>query len=216
MQSPSQCPSPPSGQREGHTKNIATPVTNEEDPMVAVSAVKGILAGGDSQPVGDVDSHAVSPDPVPFAPTLGAWEKPLKIHLPSSSSGSTVPWDAGSNLFQDPSDTSQLPSFSSCQREGHTKNISMEALGSTADVIVAKNGGNFTTVTEAVAAAPENSKTRYTIFVKRGTYLENVIIGINKTNLTILGEGSDLTTITGSLNHADGKGTYDSATLDYY
>lgn len=64
-----------------------------------------------------------------------------------------------------------------------------------------------------MASAPENSKTRYTILVKRGTYLENVIIGKNKTNLTILGEGSNLTTITGSWNHVDGKGTYDSATL---
>ncbi|CAH8355400.1 unnamed protein product [Eruca vesicaria subsp. sativa] len=212
MKPPSQCPSLPSDQREGNTKNIATPVTDKEGPMVTASTVEDILAeAGDSQPVGDVDSHlktiAVSSDPV------GAWAEPLKIHLPSSSSGSAVPWDAGSDLFQDPSDTSQLPSFSSSQREAHTKNVSMEALGSKVDVIVAKNGGNFTTVTEAVTAAPENSKTRYTILVKRGTYLENVIIGINKTNLTILGEGSDLTTITGSLNNADGKGPYDSATL---
>ncbi|CAN7132562.1 hypothetical protein HID58_029632 [Brassica napus] len=88
------------------------------------------------------------------------------------------------------------------------------ALESKADVTVSKDGsGKFTTVKEAVASAPENSKTRYTILVKRGTYLENVIIGKNKTNLTILGEGSNLTTITGSWNHVDGKGTYDSATL---
>ncbi|KAF8062605.1 hypothetical protein N665_1196s0011 [Sinapis alba] len=90
----------------------------------------------------------------------------------------------------------------------------MQALESKADAIVSKDGsGKFSTVKEAVAAAPENSKTRYTIFVMRGIYHENVIIGKNKTNLTILGEGSDLTTITGSLNHADGVGTYESATL---
>ncbi|KAG5390976.1 hypothetical protein IGI04_032517 [Brassica rapa subsp. trilocularis] len=88
------------------------------------------------------------------------------------------------------------------------------ALESKADITVSKDGsGKFTTVKEAVASAPENSKTRHTILVKRGTYLENVIIGKNKTNLTILGEGSNLTTITGSWNHVDGKGTYDSATL---
>lgn len=120
-------PSLPSGQREGHTKNMATPVPNK-GPMVTV-------AGGDSQPVVAVDSpdlrstvfSPVSPASVPLVPTLGAWAKPLKIHLPSSSSGLAVPWDAGSNQFQDPSDTSQLPSFSSGQR-GHTKNISMEVI----------------------------------------------------------------------------------------
>lgn len=92
--------------------------------------------------------------------------------------------------------------------------ILLQALKSKAGTIVSKDGsGKFSTVTEAVAAAPENSNTPYTILVKRGTYLENVINVKNKTNLTILDEGSHLKTITGSWNHVDGKGTYDSATL---
>ncbi|KAJ4879166.1 Pectinesterase [Raphanus sativus] len=205
----SQWPSLPSGQNEGHTKNIATQATNK-GPMVTVAAVEGILAGG-----ADLRTTAVSPAPGPFVPTLGAWEEPVKIHLPSSSSGLAVPWDVGSNLLQDPSDTSQLPSFSSGQREGHTKNISMEALANKADVIVAENGtGNFKTVKEAVASAPENSATRYTILVKKGDYHENVVIEKNKRNITILGEGRDSTFLTGSLNCADHHiSTYDSATL---
>ncbi|KAF9608971.1 hypothetical protein IFM89_012148 [Coptis chinensis] len=82
------------------------------------------------------------------------------------------------------------------------------------NVVVAKDGsGNYKTVKEAVAAAPTNSKTRYTIYVKRGTYVENVEIPKNKKNLMLRGDGMDLTIITGSLNVVDGSTTFNSATL---
>jgi pectinesterase len=43
-----------------------------------------------------------------------------------------------------------------------------------ANVVVAKDGsGNYKTVKEAVASAPNNGKTRYVIYVKKGKYKEN-------------------------------------------
>ena len=57
------------------------------------------------------------------------------------------------------------------------------------------------------------SKTRFIIYVKRGTYNEIVHIGKLKTNVTIVGDGSDATIITGSLNFKDGTKTFDSATV---
>ncbi|CDY50215.1 BnaC08g14890D [Brassica napus] len=204
-------PSLPSGQREGHTKNMATPVPNK-GPMVTV-------AGGDSQPVVAVDSpdlrstvfSPVSPASVPLVRT---YSRSLG-KTPEDPSAFFFFWvgrTMGRWFEPTPRSVRHVPVAIFLFRISYV--ILLQALESKADVTVSKDGsGKFTTVKEAVASAPENSKTRYTILVKRGTYLENVIIGKNKTNLTILGEGSNLTTITGSWNHVDGKGTYDSATL---
>ncbi|MBA0807883.1 hypothetical protein Gohar_023660 [Gossypium harknessii] len=83
-----------------------------------------------------------------------------------------------------------------------------------ADVVVAKDGsGNYKTLGEAVAAAPDKSKIRYIVHVKKGTYKENVEIGANKKNLMIVGDGMNSTIITGSLNVIDGSTTFKSATV---
>ncbi|CAH2038243.1 unnamed protein product [Thlaspi arvense] len=84
----------------------------------------------------------------------------------------------------------------------------------TANVVVAKDGtGEYKTVNEAVAAAPENSNTRYVIYVKKGVYKETIDIGKKKKNLMLVGDGKDATIITGSLNVIDGSTTFRSATV---
>lgn len=83
-----------------------------------------------------------------------------------------------------------------------------------ADVVVAKDGsGDFATVAEAVASAPDKGKKRYVIYVKKGVYEENVEVGKKKKNVMIVGDGKKTTVITGSLNVADGSTTFKSATL---
>lgn len=83
-----------------------------------------------------------------------------------------------------------------------------------ANVVVAQDGsGKFKTVTEAVASAPDNGKTRYVIYVKKGTYKEHVEIGKKKKNIMLVGDGMDATIITGSLNFIDGTTTFNSATV---
>ncbi|KAJ9136313.1 hypothetical protein P3X46_033404 [Hevea brasiliensis] len=83
-----------------------------------------------------------------------------------------------------------------------------------ANVIVAKDGsGNYKTVKEAVASAPDNGKSRYVIYVKKGKYKENVEIGKTKKNVMLVGDGMDSTIITGSLNVVDGSTTFKSATV---
>ncbi|KAK8967969.1 Pectinesterase 2.1 [Platanthera guangdongensis] len=82
------------------------------------------------------------------------------------------------------------------------------------DVTVDANGrGKFKTVQAAVDAAPVNANKRFVIYVKKGTYKENVVVGTNKKNLMIIGDGKDATVITGSLNVVDGSTTFNSATL---
>lgn len=87
-------------------------------------------------------------------------------------------------------------------------------LKETANLIVAKDGsGNFTTVNEAIAAAPDKNGKRFVIFIKKGLYEEVVHIQKKKTNLTLIGDGRDSTIISGNLNYVDGTKTYYSATL---
>uniref|UniRef100_A0ACD5WNQ4 Uncharacterized protein n=1 Tax=Avena sativa TaxID=4498 RepID=A0ACD5WNQ4_AVESA len=82
------------------------------------------------------------------------------------------------------------------------------------DVVVAKDGsGNFTTVGEAVASAPNNSATRYVIHIRAGGYFENVEVGSEKTNLMLVGDGMWKTVIKASRNVVDNYTTFRSATL---
>ncbi|KAM0952451.1 putative pectinesterase [Dioscorea sansibarensis] len=82
------------------------------------------------------------------------------------------------------------------------------------DVVVAQDGsGNYTTVTEAVEAAPSESLKRYVIYVKKGVYRENVEIKKKKWNLMMIGDGVGLTLISGNRSFVDGWTTFRSATF---
>ncbi|KAE8700364.1 Pectinesterase/pectinesterase inhibitor 3 [Hibiscus syriacus] len=84
----------------------------------------------------------------------------------------------------------------------------------TPNVTVAADGsGDFLTVSEAVAAAPERSSTRYIIKIKAGVYRENVDVPRRKPNLMFVGDGRVNTIITASRNVVDGSTTFNSATV---
>ncbi|KAF8032627.1 hypothetical protein BT93_D1523 [Corymbia citriodora subsp. variegata] len=84
----------------------------------------------------------------------------------------------------------------------------------TPDVTVAADGsGNYRTVSEAVAAAPERSERRYIIKIKAGVYKENVEVTSRKSNLMFVGDGMATTIITGNRNVVDGSTTFNSATV---
>ncbi|KAK7328646.1 hypothetical protein VNO77_22760 [Canavalia gladiata] len=80
-------------------------------------------------------------------------------------------------------------------------------------VVAADGTGNFSTITEAINFAPDNSTVRTVIYVKEGIYEENVEIPSYKTNIVMLGDGSDVTVITGNRSVGDGWTTFRSATL---
>nr|KYP74237.1 putative pectinesterase/pectinesterase inhibitor 40 [Cajanus cajan] len=82
------------------------------------------------------------------------------------------------------------------------------------DLVVAKDGtGNFTTIGEALAVAPNSSTTRFVIHIKAGAYLENVEVIRKKTNLMFVGDGIGKTVVKGSRNVVDGWTTFQSATV---
>ncbi|KAL9236349.1 hypothetical protein vseg_011032 [Gypsophila vaccaria] len=106
------------------------------------------------------------------------------------------------------------PKYPSWLRRSDRKLLEVSGNNVTANVVVAKDGsGNFTTVAEAVASVPDKGKKRFVIYVKAGVYEENIEVGKKKKNVMLVGDGMNLTIITGSENVVDGNTTFRSATL---
>ncbi|KAK4269758.1 hypothetical protein QN277_022872 [Acacia crassicarpa] len=81
-----------------------------------------------------------------------------------------------------------------------------------ANTVVAKDGsGKYTTLKEAVSAAPKSNQGRYIIYVKTGVYDEQVEITGN--NIMLVGDGIGKTIITGSKSVRGGSTTFRSATV---
>ncbi|XP_042485617.1 probable pectinesterase/pectinesterase inhibitor 46 [Macadamia integrifolia] len=81
-------------------------------------------------------------------------------------------------------------------------------------VIVAKDGsGNYTTIGAALNALPEKSSKRIIIHVKKGVYTEKVIVDKSKWNVMMVGDGMNVSIVSGSLNVVDGTPTFSSATV---
>lgn len=79
--------------------------------------------------------------------------------------------------------------------------------------VAADGSGNFSTVTDAINFAPQNSYERVIIYIKKGVYKENVEIPSQKTNIVLLGDGTDVTLITGNRSVGDSWTTFRSATV---
>ncbi|KAK7392294.1 hypothetical protein VNO78_20728 [Psophocarpus tetragonolobus] len=84
-------------------------------------------------------------------------------------------------------------------------------------VTVSKDGsGNFTTISDAIAASPNKTSSSagyFLIYVTAGVYEENVSIDKKKTYLMMLGDGINKTIITGNRSVVDGWTTFKSATF---
>ncbi|XP_052183698.1 pectinesterase [Diospyros lotus] len=82
------------------------------------------------------------------------------------------------------------------------------------NVTVAKDGsGNYSTISAALAAIPEKFEGRYVIYVKEGIYDETVIVTKKMVNITMFGDGSQKSVVTGNKNFVDGVRTFQTATF---
>lgn len=79
--------------------------------------------------------------------------------------------------------------------------------------VAADGTGNFTTITDAINFTPNNSYDRTLIYITKGVYEENVEIPSYKPNIVFLGDGNDVTFITGKRSVVDGWTTFRSATV---
>ncbi|KAM1257388.1 hypothetical protein ACFX15_030738 [Malus domestica] len=84
-------------------------------------------------------------------------------------------------------------------------------------VTVSRDGtGNFSTINDAIAAAPNNSAPTdgyFLIYVTAGVYEEYVSVAKNKRYLMMVGDGINQTIITGNRSVVDGWTTFNSATF---
>lgn len=106
------------------------------------------------------------------------------------------------------------PKWSSISDHGLLQDSDGEEYDPNEVLVVAADGtGNFSSISEAINFAPNNSMDRTVIYVKEGVYEENLEIPSYKTNIVMLGDGSDVTVITGNRSVGDGWTTFRSATL---
>ncbi|MBA0769554.1 hypothetical protein Gotri_018274 [Gossypium trilobum] len=84
-------------------------------------------------------------------------------------------------------------------------------------VTVSQDGsGNFTTINDAISAAPNNTNGvngYFLIYIPAGVYQEYVSIPKNKKYLMMIGDGINQTIITGNRSVVDGWTTFNSATF---
>ncbi|CAI9096040.1 OLC1v1032107C1 [Oldenlandia corymbosa var. corymbosa] len=88
--------------------------------------------------------------------------------------------------------------------------------GPKADITVSQDGsGDYKTISEALAASSKmrSSSSRVVIYVKGGTYKENVVVTNSMSNIMMVGDGMGSTVVTGSKNVQDGATTFSSATF---
>lgn len=87
-------------------------------------------------------------------------------------------------------------------------------------VIVGSYGtDNFTSIGEAIAFAPNNSKAEdgyFVIYIREGYYEEYLVVPKHKTNVMLLGDGINKTVITGNHSFVDGWTTFNSSTFGKY
>ncbi|XP_055960892.1 uncharacterized protein LOC126671103 [Mercurialis annua] len=83
-------------------------------------------------------------------------------------------------------------------------------------IVDRKGSGNFTSINDAIGAAPNNTgigNGYFVIYVMRGQYQEYVSIPSNKHSIMMIGEGTGRTVITGNRSVVDGWTTFNSATF---
>ncbi|KAL1188998.1 putative pectinesterase/pectinesterase inhibitor 13 [Cardamine amara subsp. amara] len=106
----------------------------------------------------------------------------------------------------------QTPSWISNEDRRMLRAVDVKTLNPNATV--AKDGsGNFTTINDALKAMPEKYEGRYIIYIKQGVYDESVIVDKKKANLTMVGDGSQKTIVTGNKSHAKKIRTFLTATF---
>ncbi|KAI4384319.1 hypothetical protein MLD38_002490 [Melastoma candidum] len=100
---------------------------------------------------------------------------------------------------------------------GDRKLLQSTDLRSQANAVVAKDGsGKYKTIGAALAAVPSNSNKRFVIYVKKGVYNEHVVVDKTKWNVVMVGDGMDVSIVTGNLNVVDGTPTFSSATFSVF
>lgn len=114
--------------------------------------------------------------------------------------------------YNPPSTNNGLPTW---VKSGDRKLLQSSSPASQANLVVSQDGsGDYETIQEAVTAASNRSGTsRYIIYIKAGTYEENIQVPSSMENIMFVGDGIGKTIVTGSKSVDGGSTTFNSATV---
>ncbi|KAL8238478.1 hypothetical protein R6Q59_015045 [Mikania micrantha] len=144
---------------------------------------------------------------------IGGYMLPLIKNNVSSLISNTLAMNKGGSPPN--TESGYRKGFPNWVKPGDRKLLQSSNPSSQANVVVAQDGsGTYKTIGEAVAAAGKRSGSgRYVIYVKAGTYKENIEIGTKLKNIMLVGDGIGKTIITGSKSVGGGATTFNSATV---
>ncbi|KAE9613809.1 putative pectinesterase [Lupinus albus] len=96
----------------------------------------------------------------------------------------------------------------------HDRNLLKPNSTIEADLVVARDGsGDFKKIQDAInEAAKRETKKRFVIHVKEGTYEEHIKVGLKNERIMLVGDGLKMTIIRGSRSFKDGFSIYSSPT----
>lgn len=115
------------------------------------------------------------------------------------------------------SKTSTREDFPSWVSDGRRKLLEAHPKIIKPDVVVAKDGsGDFKTIASALRKVPKKSRKTFVIYIKKGTYTENVTVERSMQNVVMIGDGQMETRISGQRNFIDGTPTFKTATVGIF
>lgn len=133
----------------------------------------------------------------------------------------------GGDHKKDRRGTAEVPAWLASEEEQDRKRMLLDddaddadkeegkvAGGLTPNVTVAKDGsGDFTNISAALDAIPETYTGRYVVYVKEGVYDETVNVSSRMANVTMYGDGSKKSVVTGAKSVLDGIRMWRTATF---
>ncbi|MDQ0232013.1 pectate lyase [Metabacillus malikii] len=186
-----------------------TSVTNGQEYYYVISAKNDKTKSAHSNPVRAIASNNTD---VP--------ELPTNIEAKAGDSQATLTWSAvggaksynikralyKSNEYQVIAENHSLTSYQDVGLvNGETYDYIITAINENGEsvhsepvavtpakvIVVAKEGGDYKTVQDAINAIPDNSTKRHVIFVKNGEYREKLTVPKEKKNVSIVGESKE-------------------------
>ncbi|CAN8269484.1 unnamed protein product [Cochlearia groenlandica] len=197
-------------------------VTNQQTCLDGLVEAKIGFAAAIESPMGDLTRL--------YSVSLGLVSHALNRNLKrfkTSNKGNNI-IGGGNSTYREPLETLIKGLRKTCDKEQdcrHKANRNLGELGETSGGSILVNQAvtvgpyktdNFTTITAAIAAAPNNTRPEggyFVIYAREGVYEEYIVVQVNKKNLMLIGDGINKTIITGNHNVVDGWTTYDCSSF---
>ncbi|KAG7624748.1 Pectinesterase catalytic [Arabidopsis thaliana x Arabidopsis arenosa] len=194
-------------------------VTNQQTCLDGLVEAKSGFAAAIGSPMGNLTRL--------YSISLGLVSHALNRNLKRFKASKGKILGGGNSTYREPLETLIKGLRKTCDNDKDCRKTSrnLGELGETSggSILVSKavivgpfKSDNFTTITDAIAAAPNNTRPEdgyFVIYAREGVYEEYIVVPINKKNLMLIGDGINKTIITGNHNVVDGWTTYNCSSF---